>query len=225
MEELGLAAVRTRIAAAAERVGRAADDVTLVAVSKGRPDVVVEQAYAQGQRVFGENRQQGLAARVDAGLPKGIAWHFIGPLQRRKARYVSSHVALMQSFDRRELIPLWADSTAPVLLQFNLGREPQKGGFDPDEADAVLEETLLAGIDVRGVMAIPPVVERPEDARRWFTNLRVIRDRFLETSPAVATLSMGMTHDFEVAIEEGATMVRVGTAIFGPIHDNTTANG
>jgi pyridoxal phosphate enzyme (YggS family) len=224
MEPVGIDVVRGRIAAAAVRVGRDPHEVTLVAVSKGRSNDQLLAAYEHGQRVFGENRQQGLAARMDAGLPRDIEWHFIGPLQRRKVAFVTSNADLVHSFDRRALIERWNGSATPVLLQFNMGREPQKGGFDPDQADDVLAEVRAGGISVRGVMAIPPAVPNPEDARVWFVGLREIYDRFRGTDPTIDTLSMGMSNDFEVAIEEGATMVRVGTAIFGAIHHDATRN-
>lgn len=215
METEGLVAVRERIAAAAHRSGRTPADITLVAVSKGRPDAAVRTAYDLGQRAFGENRQQGLASRLDSDLPTDIAWHFIGPLQRRKAKFVATHASLLHSFDREALIPAWSSSTTPVLIQFNMAGESQKGGFEPNDADRVLDLVLDAGISVRGVMAIPPAVTKPDDSRRWFAALADIHARFAETSDTIDTLSMGMSHDFEVAIEEGATMVRVGTAIFG----------
>lgn len=224
MDPIALDAVKERIAAAAARVGRDHSEVTLVAVSKGRPDQAVRAAYDHGQRVFGENRQQGLAARIHSDLPSDIDWHFIGPLQRRKARFVAEHAALLHSFDRIALIERWLGSDTPVLLQFNLAGEPQKGGFDPQRADAVLEEVTRAGITVRGVMAIPPVVENPNDARRWFSELRVIFERIRTASSGIDTLSMGMSNDFEVAIEEGATMVRVGTAIFGDTQHDANRN-
>jgi len=216
MASANLTEVRDRIKAAAAVSGRSDSAITLVAVSKGRPDSAVLDAYEQGQRVFGENRQQGLASRIDAGLPADIAWHFIGPLQGRKARYVSEHVALLHSFDRLDLIKRWDHSTTPVLLQFNMAQEEQKGGFAPSEADRAFHEVTAAGITVRGVMAIPALVEDPNEARGWFAGLRAIYEKLRAESAEVDTLSMGMSHDYEVAIEEGSTMVRVGTAIFGP---------
>lgn len=217
MDSTNLTQVLERIGAAAAVSGRSKEDITLVAVSKGRPDSRVLDAYRQGHRVFGENRQQGLASRIESDLPADIVWHFIGPLQSRKARYVSEHVALLQSFDRLDLIKRWSHSDTPVLLQFNMAGEEQKGGFAPEEADRVLHEVMGADITVRGVMAIPPMVDDPNDARRWFAGLRSVFDRLRDVSSEIDTLSMGMSNDYEVAIEEGATTVRVGTAIFGPI--------
>lgn len=216
MDPLGLDDVNERIGSAAARSGRTAADVTLVAVSKGRGDDRVQAAYDLGHRVFGENRQQGLASRLEGSLPEDISWHFVGPLQSRKARFVASNAALLHSFDRLDLIPKWKESRTPVLLQFNLAAEPQKSGFAPSDVDRVIQSVLSEGIDVRGVMAIPPIADNPEDTRRWFVLLRGIFDSCRTASEAIDTLSMGMTNDFEVAIEEGATMVRVGRAIFEP---------
>lgn len=224
MAAIDLATVRRRVDDAARRSGRHPSEVTLVAVSKGRSDDAVRAAYGQGHRVFGENRQQGLAARLDADLPDDIEWHFVGPLQRRKVPFVAEHADLLHSFDRYDLIPRWVGSDTPVLLQFNMASEPQKGGFVPGDADNVLTRVSEAGIVVRGVMAIPPAVQDPDDARIWFSGLRAIFERYRGTDPAVDTLSMGMSNDFEVAIEEGATMVRVGTAIFGAAQHDETRN-
>jgi PLP dependent protein len=209
--------VQDRICAAALRSGRTADEIQLVAVSKNRPASAVRALHEAGQRHFGENRQQGLAARFAEDLPTDITWHFIGPLQSRKAPFVAEHADLLHSFDRLDLIKRWAGSTTPVLLQFNLAAEPQKVGFDPKDADQVFADVTNAGIVVKGVMAIPPQASEPEETRPWFVQLRDVFDRLRETSRAVDTLSMGMSNDYEVAIEEGATLVRIGTAIFGPV--------
>lgn len=225
MASIGLGDVLERIGDAAARSGRNLEDVTLVAVSKGRRNDAILLAYGDGQRVFGENRQQGLAARIASDLPPDIEWHFIGPLQGRKASYVSEHVSLLHSFDRLDLIGRWKLTSTPVLVQFNMAGEQQKGGFDPNDADRTLDAILEAGISVRGVMAIPPVTDDASETRRWFVGLKAIFDRFQQASDDVDTLSMGMSNDFEVAIEEGATMVRVGTAIFGPAEQYSDRNG
>lgn len=215
MVAVTLETVRARIAAAARRAGSDPEAVTLVVVSKGRSDDHVLAAYEAGQRVFAENREQGLRARMESDLPADIIWHFVGPLQRRKVPFVGSHVRLLQSMDRYSLADRWAARTdVPVLVQFNLGREEQKSGFTPSEADEVLVGLLERGLDVRGVMAIPPISDDAEETRPWFAMLRSIFDRYRETHPLIDVCSMGMTNDFEVAIEEGATMVRVGRAIF-----------
>jgi pyridoxal phosphate enzyme (YggS family) len=217
MAVTALGEVQERVALASVRSGRAAEEVQLVAVSKNRTAAAIRDAYEQGQRVFGENRQQGLARRIDEGLPGDISWHFIGRLQSRKAPFVAEHADLLHSFDRLDLIKRWGGTTTPVLLQFNMAGEPQKGGFDPASAPEAFAKVCDAGVVVKGVMAIPPQSAIAEDSRRWFVQLREVFDKLAETSSTVDTLSMGMSNDYEVAIEEGATLVRVGTAIFGPL--------
>ncbi len=213
---VGLDAVLGRIAEACARRGVEGDTVTLVVVSKHRTDDDVRAVYDAGQRVFAENRAQELAHRRDADLPDDIEWHFVGPLQSRKAASVGENAALLQSMDRPKLARIWRDHCrqTPVLVQFNLAGEPQKSGFPPDEPDRVLDDLLAFGLDVRGVMAIPPNATDPEMTRPWFAQLRGIFDLYRRTLPAIDTCSMGMSNDLEVAIEEGATMVRIGRAIF-----------
>jgi hypothetical protein len=215
MARIGLADVQRRIGAACGRAGIRSGAVQLVAVSKQRPDAAVRAAYDQGQRLFGENREQGLRQRIASDLPEDISWHFIGPLQSRKVPFVGAHVDLLHSLDRVSLGEKWAArTTAPVLIEFNLAGEPQKAGFAPGAADEVLDTLVDLGLHVRGVMAIPPLASDPEASRPWFADLRKIFDRYRERQPGIDVCSMGMTNDFEVAIEEGATMVRVGRAIF-----------
>ena len=211
----GLNAVRSRMAAAAEVAGRSSADIDLVVVSKLRSDAEVLSVYDQGQRRFGENRQQGLKARIDADLPGDIGWHFIGPLQSRKARYVAQHAVLLHSLDRLSLASRWvAAGGGPVLIQFNLAAEPQKTGFAPEDAGEVLDTLLETGAEVRGVMAIPPMTSDPGDVAPWFRMLRSIYDDLSERNENIDVCSMGMTNDLEMAILEGATMIRVGRAIF-----------
>ncbi len=222
MGSVGFDAVKDRIAAACVRAGRGVGDVTLIVVSKQRTDAEVLDVYGRGHRVFAENRQQGLEARWQADLPSDIEWHFIGPLQRRKVPFVATHCDLLHAMDRMSLARSWAERTdTPVLIQFNLGGESQKSGFAPDEADEAMTSLLDLGLDVRGVMAIPPMSDDPDDARPWFARLRQIYDTFADAYPFIDTCSMGMTNDFEVAIEEGATMVRIGRAIFGSAEQAT----
>lgn len=192
------------------------DGITLVVVSKHRTDEEVLAVYECGQRVFAENRAQELALRRDADLPDDIEWHFVGPLQSRKAASVGGNAALLQSMDRLKLARIWRDHSidTPVLVQFNLAGEPQKSGFPPDEPGRVLDDLVTLGLDVRGVMAIPPNATDPESARPWFARLREIFDLYRRDLPTIDTCSMGMSNDLEVAIEEGATMVRIGRAIF-----------
>lgn len=217
MDTAGLTLVRANVAAAAARAGVPTESVTLVAVSKGRPNDAVRSVAGAGQVIFGENRQQGLAERVASDLPDGIVWHFIGPLQRRKVGFVQEHVALLHSMDRVSLAHKWASSgSVPVLVQFNLGDEPQKSGFDPDDADSVIDQLLEVGVVVRGVMAIPPMTENAEETRPHFAKLRSVFETYRDAYDGIQHCSMGMSSDYEVAIEEGSTMVRVGRAIFEP---------
>ena len=216
MAVVGLSRVRERIADACARAGRSVDEISLVAVSKNRSDADVLALYQTGHRVFAENREQGLKARIASELPQDITWQFVGPLQSRKAAYVAAHVDLLQSMDRVSLAEKWvARSSTPVLIQFNLAGEPQKSGFDPATAEETGDMMIDLGLDVRGVMAIPPMADDPENVRPWFAMLRDIFDELCTTQPNVTVCSMGMSHDLEAAIVEGATMVRVGRAIFG----------
>lgn len=215
MDITGLNRVRSEIAAAAARTGVRADEISLVAVSKGRSNSDVRQIANAGQRLFGENRQQGLAERASHEFPDGTQWHFIGPLQSRKANFVEGHVSLLQSMDRPSLAAKWAKAGGtPVLLQFNLGLEAQKSGFAPSAADEIIDVMLDSGLDVTGVMAIPPLSHDPDATRPYFRELRSIFDRYRDRYQGIVHCSMGMSNDFAVAIEEGSTMVRVGRAIF-----------
>ena len=215
MATRGLNAVRSRMASAAQLAGRDVSDIDLVVVSKLRSDAEVLAVYDEGERHFGENRQQAFKARIDADLPSDIKWHFVGPLQSRKARYVAQHCALLHSLDRVSLANRWvAAGGGPVLIQFNLAEEPQKSGFDPHQAHEALDMVLETGADVRGVMAIPPMSDDPRDSVPWFRMLRRIYDDFSERNESIDVCSMGMTNDLEIAILEGATTIRVGRAIF-----------
>lgn len=217
MDSTGLNQVHIEMAAAARRASTPLDNIVLVVVSKGRSDTDVAAIARTGHRVFGENRMQGLEHRVSSDLPDDIEWHFIGPLQSRKARYVSAHVTLLHSMDRMSLATKWpAADGPPVLLQFNLASEPQKSGFDPKNAEEVLDGVLGLGLQVKGVMAIPPAAKEAEDTRPYFAQLRAIFDRYCMVGDEIEFCSMGMSNDFGVAIEEGSTMVRVGRAIFEP---------
>ena len=212
-----LAAVQARIAVAAQRAGRAPSSVTLVAVSKLQPESAIREAYAAGQRIFGENYAQELRDKAK-GLAdlEGLQLHFIGALQKNKAKYVGPVAALFEALyelDLAEELSRKAQAAGrvlKVLVEVNLG-EAQKGGVAPAELDALLAALRpLAGLRVEGLMGIPPAAEEAEASRPHFRRLAALaRERSL------ATLSMGMSSDFEVAIEEGATLVRVGTAIFG----------
>ena len=210
MAAAGLTAVRRRIAEAAAAAGRSADDITLVAVSKGRSLDQILEVYAAGHRDFGENRAQELVEKVPR-LPDDIRWHFVGPLQRNKARKVRG--ALLHSLDREPLARTWVG--APALVQVNIGEESQKHGVAPAAALEFVDLCRGVGVEVHGLMAIPPRAAFPEQARPFFAKLRRLRDDAGRHHPQVRELSMGMTDDFEIAVSEGATMVRIGRAIFG----------
>jgi pyridoxal phosphate enzyme (YggS family) len=213
----GLAAaldeVRERIAAAAHRAGRDPGEVTLVAASKTVPAELVAEAVALGVTDVGENRAQELVVKADAlaGVtPTPVDWHFLGRLQRNKVRSLASRLTWWQSVDREELGSTIARHApeARVLVEVNLAGEPQKGGCAPSEAGPLADALRGLGLRVEGLMTIPP---QDDDPRRWFAALRN-----LAADLELRELSMGMTDDYEVAVEEGATMVRVGRALFGP---------
>lgn len=212
-----LARVRAQVEAAARAAGRDPAELTLIAVSKLQPTAAIREAYEAGQRDFGENYAQELRDKVTelAALP-GIRWHAIGPLQTNKAKYVAGKVALVQTLDRvelaRELVRRAGPGGVDALIEVNLGGEAQKHGVSPAELPARLEELRrIEGLRVRGLMCIPPAADDPEETRPHFAALRALRDALLPGG----LLSMGMSADFAVAIAEGATHVRVGTAIFG----------
>lgn len=216
MDSSALNEVRTRIAAASRRVDRDPADICLLAVSKGQSNEAVLQLYESGQRAFGENRPQGLKERLNSDLPEDIAWHFVGNVQRRAIKTIAPPITLLHSFDRMSLLEPWSrlEHPPPVLIEVNIAGEPQKHGFDP--GDVLRAADLLADerISVRGLMIIPPQVRIAEEARRWFVALRELGEQLQADQPDAVELSMGMTDDFEVAVEEGASIVRVGRAIF-----------
>ncbi|MET0894491.1 MAG: YggS family pyridoxal phosphate-dependent enzyme [Acidimicrobiia bacterium] len=206
--------VRERIAVAARRAGRDPASVTLVAATKTMPVDVVRAVLTAGVADVGENRSQELLAKAPECVDLPARWHFLGQLQRNKVRGLASHVSWWQTVDR---VALGAEIArrapgARVLIEVNLGREPQKGGCDPDGVSTLVDELTDLGLVVGGLMAVPPRTSGSDqaDARRWFAELREQAGRL-----GLAELSMGMTDDFEVAVEEGATMVRVGRALFG----------
>ena len=215
---MGYEAVLDKVAAAADRVGRSADGVTLVAVSKTKTVEDILEIYELGHRDFGENRAQELAAKAPQ-LPDDIRWHFVGALQSNKVRQIRSTTHLLHSMDRSSLAKAWLKGIGrppPVLLQVNIGDEAQKSGIDPKDVAEVLERILTMGLTIRGLMAIPPIPEYAEQSRTHFQKLREIIEPISLLNPSCKELSMGMTDDFEVAIEEGASIIRVGRAIFGP---------
>jgi pyridoxal phosphate enzyme (YggS family) len=223
-----IAAIQQRIAAAAARAGRRPEDVQLMAVSKTFPGPALAEAHAAGLRLFGENRVQEFAGKSwDVKNLAGIQFHLIGHLQSNKAPRA---VELFDGIDSVDSLKLAEKLNAmagrmrkrlPVLLEINIGSEEQKAGLAPDSPE--LEQLLaaapkLVALEIRGLMAIPPHTDDPEGARPYFRRLRELRDSIRSRNrPGVSvdTLSIGMSHDFEVAIEEGSTCVRLGTAVFG----------
>ena len=219
-----LAAVRRRIGDAARRAGREPGDVRLVAVGKTWPAEVVAAVVRAGVTDLGENRVQEAAAKRP-GVPPA-RWHMIGPLQSNKARLALETFDVIQTIDRpriagrlgRLLEAHWPGRRLPVLVEINVGREPQKAGALPEAAEAVARAVLeWPNLELGGLMTVPPHAGDPEASRPFFRELVRLRDRLQDRlGLPLPELSMGMSHDFEVAIEEGATIVRVGTAIFGP---------
>ncbi len=214
--------IHSRIAAAATRSGRDPSAVTLVAVSKTHPAETVREAYDAGQLVFGENRVQELLAKAPL-LPAAARWHLIGHLQKNKIRKVLPLAELIHGVDSLELaqdidrIAAELGLFPKILIEVNVSGEKTKFGFSPETARAQAAALLaLPRVQLEGLMTIAPIVEKPEDARPFFTALRRLRDELAgETRTPLPVLSMGMSGDYETAIEEGATLVRVGTAIFG----------
>jgi pyridoxal phosphate enzyme (YggS family) len=211
-----LASVRAGVEAAARRVGRDPASVCLIAVSKTHSVEMILEAYEAGQRHFGENYAQELRDKMAALADRTeIQWHVIGPLQSNKVKYVAGK-ALVHTLDRlglaEQLVRRAEGAEVSALVSVNIGGEPHKSGVAPAELPALLEALApIEGLRVAGLMCIPPANDDPEASRPWFRALAALRDRHLPGGG----LSMGMSHDYEVAIEEGATWVRVGTAIFG----------
>ena len=209
--------VEERIAAAAQRAGRAASEVTLVAVTKGMDAASVREAFQAGVRQLGENRLQEAEGKLPAlqDIRAATTWHMIGHLQTNKVKSSIQVFDIIQSVDSvrlGEALDKRDDGPVRVFLEVNVSGEASRSGFRPGEVAAALEEMRRCRhLDIRGLMTIAPMVDEPEQARPVFRELRQLGKRL-----GLSELSMGMTGDFEVAVEEGATMVRVGTAIFGP---------
>jgi pyridoxal phosphate enzyme (YggS family) len=222
--EAAVAAVRARIFAACARAGRPAEGVTLVAASKSQPAWKLRAAWDAGIRVFGENRVQEAAVKQPL-LPPDAEWHLLGPLQSNKAKAAADLFATFHALDRPKIFhALSAEAQRrgkelAAFVEVNVGGEESKHGFAPGDLATVLPPlAALPGLRLVGLMAIPPWEEEPEAARRWFIRLRQLRDELGHQGlwgGAQGLLSMGMSDDFEVAVEEGATHVRVGTALFG----------
>jgi len=223
-----LAGIRERIAAAARSAGRDPSSIRLVAVSKTFPIDAIREAYAAGHREFGENRVQEALQKIASATDLEIRWHLLGHLQLNKARKAAPVFAAIHSLDSIELLKkidaaaAAAGWTPELLIQVDLAGEATKFGASPDEVPRLFDAaTACRAARVIGLMTLPPMPDSPEDARPWFKRLRDLRDEWLASGvpPAMlGELSMGMSGDFEVAIHEGSTLVRVGTAIFGSRH-------
>jgi pyridoxal phosphate enzyme (YggS family) len=223
-----LAHIRGRIAGAARSAGRDPSSIRLVAVSKTFPIGAIREAYAAGQRDFGENRVQEAFQKIALGTDLDIRWHLLGHLQTNKAKKAAAAFSTIHSVDSMELLQKIdaaandAGRTPELLIQVDVAGEATKFGLPPTEVPQLFDAAVRCRASrVVGLMALPPIPESPEDARPWFRRLRELRDEWLAAGvpgSMLAELSMGMSGDFEVAIEEGSTMVRIGTAIFGSRH-------
>jgi pyridoxal phosphate enzyme (YggS family) len=217
-----LQAVRARIAAAAQLAGRAVEDIRLLAVSKTFPPERIREAAQAGQIAFGENYLQESLGKIAALADLGLEWHFIGPLQSNKTRPVAEHFAWVHGVERLKIAERLAEARGAerpplqICIQVNVSGEASKSGVSPGETAALAQAVAaLPNLKLRGLMAIPEPTDDMPLARQRFTMLRELRDSLNKAGMALDTLSMGMSHDLEAAILEGATIVRVGTAIFG----------
>src|SRR5712692_8022660 len=203
-----------RIQAAAVRSGRSPEAIQLVAVTKTVPPEKIREAVEAGIRHIGENRLQEALPKHDELRDLPVTWHFIGHLQTNKAKKVVENFDWVQCVDRPELaekLNQAATKPLPVLIEVNMGGELSKSGIDPGELERLVDSfNRYERLDLRGLMTIPPFFENPDEVRPYFGKMRRLAERF-----GLRELSMGMSHDFEVAVEEGATMVRIGTSLFG----------
>ncbi|MDT8334294.1 MAG: YggS family pyridoxal phosphate-dependent enzyme [Desulfurivibrionaceae bacterium] len=219
--------IQARIEKAARRAGRPPEAVRLVAVSKKQPVELIREAFACGQTLFGENYPQEAAEKI-ARLDRAIAWHFIGHLQSNKAATAAALFDMVQTVDRLKIARALDRSLAesggrimPILIQVNIGREPQKAGIAPEDCAGLLKSILdLKHLRVRGLMIMPPFHDDPEETRPYFRQTRELASSLcgqglLAADGGGVELSMGMSGDYETAIEEGATLVRIGSALFG----------
>ena len=216
--------VQNNIKKACEKAGRNPEEVTLIAVSKTKPVPMLEEAYEAGSRDFGENKVQEIMEKYPV-LPADIRWHMIGHLQRNKVKYIIDKAALIHSVDSLRLAEEISSQAkkkqveADILIEVNIAQEESKFGTSRAEALSLVEAAAgLPNIHVKGLMTIAPFVENPEDNRKYFRQIKELSVDIIEKNidnVSMSVLSMGMTGDYEVAVEEGATMVRVGTGIFG----------
>ena len=224
MLETQLKEVEAKIQAACDRAGRKREEVTLIAVSKTKPIEMLQEAYDLGVRVFGENKVQEITAKYDA-LPDDIHWHMIGHLQTNKVKYIIDKVSMVHSVDSVRLAEAIEKEAAkkdicmPVLIEVNVAGEESKFGLSVEEVLPFLEEiSSYEHLQVKGLMTIAPFVANPEENREVFQKLKKLSVDIAAkniNNVNMSVLSMGMTNDYQVAVEEGATMVRVGTGIFG----------
>lgn len=216
--------VEEKVQAACDRAGRKREEVTLIAVSKTKPVEMLREIYDENIRDFGENKVQELCDKIEQ-MPSDIKWHMIGHLQRNKVKYIVGRVELIHSVDSYRLaeeINIQAKKkniVVPILVEVNIAHEESKFGISEEDAIQLVEEIAeLENVKICGLMTIAPYVENPEDNRLYFRKIKQlsvdIRNKNID-NVSMKILSMGMTGDYEVAIEEGATMVRVGTGIFG----------
>jgi pyridoxal phosphate enzyme (YggS family) len=214
-----LESVEHRIAEACAQAGRTRDSLRLLAVSKTKPPEAVREAVDCGLRLFGENKVQEAQAKIPQ-CPSGLEWHLIGHLQSNKAKIAANLFHMIHSVDSLKLLDALdqhAETLLPVLLQVNVSGEASKSGMSPDEVAGIVDAAnLMAKVEVHGLMTIPPFTPDPEKTRGHFAALHELRDRVQEqTGTPLPELSMGMSHDLEVAIEEGSTWIRIGTDLFG----------
>lgn len=224
MIELNYREVQENIKKACEKAGRNPEEVTLIAVSKTKPVEMLKEAYDAGARFFGENKVQEIQEKYDK-LPEDIHWHMIGHLQRNKIKYIVDKVAMIHSVDSLRLAETIEAEAAkhqvkvPILIEVNVAEEDSKFGLKMAEVLPLLEQiSEFSHIEVKGLMTIAPYVENPEDNREIFRQLKKLSVDIAAkniNNITMSVLSMGMTGDYEVAVQEGATMVRVGTGIFG----------
>ena len=221
-----LLVINEKIHAAAKRAGRDPEDIALLAVSKRKSENLINEVFAAGQVLFGENYLQDAQVKIK-NLTKEISWHFIGGIQSNKVKLIADLFDTVETVDRLKVARLLnkhlrvIGKIMPIYIQVNIGREPQKSGILPENVSAFFQEVCqYENLLVKGLMAMPPYNPDPEKSRPFFRGLKALRDGIVNEQNAAGKsltlgLSMGMSGDFEVAIEEGATLVRVGTALFG----------
>ena len=216
-----LEAIRETIARSAERAGRDPNEIVLVAVTKGFAVERIREALAAGLRILGENRVQEALPKIDEIGPAGVDWHLIGHLQTNKVKFIEGRFRMVQSLDSvglAQALERRIESPIDVLVEVNVAEEPQKTGVTPSDLAALAAAVNAAQhLRLRGLMTVAPMADDPQSVRPVFAGLRALRDTTSQQlGLALPVLSMGMTHDYAIAVEEGATMLRLGRALFGP---------